>query len=179
VEELLPEPAETPSEAALSGEQPFALMERVSLLSSRMRIHSGHRQRQPRPEWTIGLSPSLSVEHASSSMPSAKAASGLVPIVRATGSPSRQSITGDRQALPAGIENSVRSATHSRLGASAWKSLSTRFFGALASSPLYEPYRFALLNRGTRPCPAISLMTRFAPAAIPMPFSPRRTRLHP
>lgn len=32
-----------PSAAALSGEQPFALIERVRLLSLQMRIHSGHR----------------------------------------------------------------------------------------------------------------------------------------
>lgn len=31
-----------PSAAALSGLQPFALIERVSLCSSQMRIHSGH-----------------------------------------------------------------------------------------------------------------------------------------
>ena len=36
----------------------------------------------------IGFSPSLSVEHASVSMPLANAAFGLVPIVHATGSPS-------------------------------------------------------------------------------------------
>lgn len=40
--------------------------------------------------------------------------------------------------MPAGIENSVRSVTHSMFGLSAWKSLFTRFFGALVSSPLYE-----------------------------------------
>lgn len=33
---------ENPSAAALSGEQPFALIERVNLLSSQMRIHSAH-----------------------------------------------------------------------------------------------------------------------------------------
>ena len=32
-----------PSAAALSGEQPFAPVERVRLLSVQMRIHSGHR----------------------------------------------------------------------------------------------------------------------------------------
>ena len=32
-----------PSAAALSGEQPFALIERVRLLSVQMRIHSSHR----------------------------------------------------------------------------------------------------------------------------------------
>ena len=32
-----------PSAAALSGEQPFAPVERVRLLSLQMRIHSGHR----------------------------------------------------------------------------------------------------------------------------------------
>ena len=36
----------------------------------------------------IGLSPSLSVEHASSSMPLANAAFGLVPIIHVTGIPS-------------------------------------------------------------------------------------------
>ena len=44
----------------------------------------------------IGFLPSLSVEHASGSMPSANAESRLVPIVQATGMPSWQSITGDR-----------------------------------------------------------------------------------
>lgn len=43
---------------------------------------------QPRSEWMIGFSPSLSVEHASASMPLANAESGLVPIVQATGMPS-------------------------------------------------------------------------------------------
>lgn len=45
--------------------------------------------------------------HASRSMPLARAALGLVPIVQATGMPSWQSMTGDRYTLPAGIENSV------------------------------------------------------------------------
>ena len=75
----------------------------------------------------------------------------------ATGSPSWQSMTGDRYALPAGIENPAGSVIHSRFGRSAWKSLSARFFGALAGSPLYKPCRFALLNRGARPCLAVSL----------------------
>ena len=109
----------------------------------------------------IGFSPSLSVEHASASMPLANAESGLVPIVHATGMPSWQSITGDRWALPAGIENSVRSVTHSMFGRSAWKSPSARFAGALVNSPLYEPYRFALLNDGLSPFFVMSLMTRF------------------
>ena len=101
----------------------------------------------------IGFSPSLSVEQASASMPLANAESGLVPIVQATGMPSWQSITGDGQALPAGIENSVRSVTHGMFGRSAWKSPSTRFAGALVSSPLYEPCRFALLDRGHQAVP--------------------------
>ena len=63
----------------------------------------------------------------------------LVPIVQATGIPSQQSITGDRYALPAGMENSVMSVTHRRFGASAWKSRPTRFAGASPPiSPLYE-----------------------------------------
>lgn len=53
----------------------------------------------------IGVSPGLSVAHASRSMPLARAALGLVPIVQATGMPSWQSMTGDRYTLPAGIEN--------------------------------------------------------------------------
>ena len=81
--------------------------------------------------------------------------------------------------MPAGIENSVRSVTHSRFGASAWKSRSARFFGTLAGSPLYELYRFALLDRGTRPCLVMSLMIRFALATIPMSFSSRWIRLYP
>ena len=64
----------------------------------------------------IGVSPGLSVAHASRSMPLARAALGLVPIVQATGMPSWQSMTGDRYTLPAGIENSVMSVTHSRFG---------------------------------------------------------------
>lgn len=86
----------------------------------------------------IGVSPGLSVAHASRSMPLARAALGLVPIVQATGMPSWQSMTGDRYTLPAGIENSVMSVTHSRFGAVAWKSRFTRFAGAPPISPLYE-----------------------------------------
>jgi len=97
----------------------------------------------------------------------------------ATGMPSWRSMTGDRYALPAGIENSVRSVTHSRFGALAWKSRSTGFFGALASSPLYEPYRFALLNGGAGPCGVISRMTRLADTLTPMLSSSRWTRLYP
>ena len=77
------------------------------------------------------------------------------------------------------MENSVRSVTHSVFGRSAWKSLSTRFADALSGSPLYELYRFALLNRGARPCPVMSLMIRFALATIPMPFNSRWIRLYP
>ena len=77
------------------------------------------------------------------------------------------------------MENSVRSVTHSMFGRSAWKSLSTRFAGALVSSPLYELYRFALLNNGTRPCLVISRMTRLADTLTPMPFSSRWIRLYP
>ena len=69
------------------------------------------------------------------------------------------------------MENSVRSVTHSMFGRSAWKSLSTRFFGALVNSPLYEPCRFALLNNGTRPFPVMSLMIRLADTLTPMLFS--------
>ena len=43
VEELLLETAEEPLRGALSGEQPFALIDRVSPCSVQMRIHSGHR----------------------------------------------------------------------------------------------------------------------------------------
>lgn len=81
--------------------------------------------------------------------------------------------------MPAGIENSAGSVTHSMFGRSAWKSRFARFFGALAGSPLYELYRFALLNRGARPCLAVSRMIRFALATIPMLFSSRWTRLYP
>lgn len=82
-------------------------------------------------------------------------------------------------ALPAGIENSVRSVTHSMFGRSAWKSRFTRFFGALVSSPLYELYRFALLNDGLIPFFVMSLMTRFADTLIPMLSGSRWTRLYP
>ena len=73
----------------------------------------------------------------------------------------------------------MRSVTHSMFGRSAWKSRFTRFFGALAGSPLYELYRFALLNRGARPCLAVSRMTRLADTLTPMPFSSRWIRLYP
>ena len=57
--------------------------------------------------------------------------------------PSRQSTMGERHALPAGMRNSVTSATHSPLGLSAWKrclprSSRSRFGGASEISPSYE-----------------------------------------
>ncbi|VUW82325.1 Uncharacterised protein [Bifidobacterium longum subsp. infantis] len=73
----------------------------------------------------------------------------------------------------------MRSVTHSMFGRSAWKSRFTRFFGALVSSPLYELYRFALLDRGTRPCEVISRMIRLADTLTPMLFSSRWIRLYP
>ena len=77
------------------------------------------------------------------------------------------------------MENSVRFMAHGMFGRSAWKSRFARFFGALVSSPLYELYRFALLNRGTRPCEVISRMIRLADTLTPMPFSSRWIRLYP
>ena len=62
---------------------------------------------------------------------------------------------------------------------SAWKSPSARFAGALVNSPLYEPYRFALLNDGLSPFFVMSLMTRFADTLIPMLSGSRWTRLYP
>lgn len=102
-----------------------------------------------------------------------------MPIVQATGMPPWRPMTGDRYTLPAGIANSVMSVTHNRFGASAWKSRFTGFFGALVSSPLYELYRFALLNSGTGPCGVISRMTRLADALTPMLFGSRWTRPYP
>ena len=55
----------------------------------------------------IGVSPGLGVAHASRSMPLARAALGLVPIVQATGMPSWQSMTGDRYTLPVYFVKSV------------------------------------------------------------------------
>ena len=86
-------------------------------------------------------------------------------------------MTGDRYALPAGMLNSVRSVTHSMFGLPAWKSRFTRFSGAFVSSPLYEPYRFALLYRGTRPFAVMSLMMRLADTVTSMPLSSRWMRL--
>ena len=51
-----------------------------------------------------------------------------------------------------------------------------RRLGRLA---LYEPYRFALLNRGARPCEVISRMTRLADTLTPMLSGSRWTRLYP
>lgn len=67
------------------------------------------------------------------------------------------------------MENSVRSMAHGMFGRSAWKSRFARFFGALVSSPLYELYRFALLNRGTRPCLVMSLMIGLATVCWTVP----------
>ena len=47
------------------------------------------------------------------------------------------------------------------------------------SSPLYELYRFALLNDGLIPFFVMSLMTRFADTLIPMLSGSRWTRLYP
>ena len=62
-------------------------------------------------------------------------------IVQATDIPSKQSITGLRYVLPAGIWNCVTSVSQSLLGASARKARATRFLGASPISPLYELYR--------------------------------------
>ena len=90
-----------PSAAALSGLQPFALMERVSPCSSQMPIHPGHR-----------FSGSLdgAVDDRTLAVPERGARLAQHPvgqlgvrpgadIVQATGIPSWQSITGDRYAL--------------------------------------------------------------------------------
>ena len=45
--------------------------------------------------------------------------------------------------------------------------------------PLYELYRFALLNDGLIPFFVMSLMTRFADTLIPMLSGSRWTRLYP
>lgn len=80
------------------------------------------------------------MRNASSSIVLAISASGRSLIDQATGIPSKQSITGLRYALPAGIRNCVTSVSQSLLGASARKSRATRFPGASPISPLYELY---------------------------------------
>ena len=79
-------------------------------------------------------------------MPLANAESGPVPIVQATGMPSWQSITGDRQALPAGIENSVRSVTHSMFG----RSVPGSFSASLHRLPHHRVLQFQLLDPAAR-----------------------------
>lgn len=61
---------------------------------------------------------------AASNMVFTSSASGRVPIDQLIISPSKQSIMGDRYALPAGIWNSVMSVCHFSFGAEAWKSIS-------------------------------------------------------
>ncbi|WP_259306164.1 hypothetical protein, partial [Bifidobacterium longum] len=86
--------------AALSGEQPFALMERVSPKRSMSASHPGHRQWRPRSECTRGRAFPGSVEAASSGIRLAGSALGLKPAVYATILPSKQSTGGERHALP-------------------------------------------------------------------------------
>ena len=71
-------------------------------------------------------------------MECASSAFGLSPMLHATGIPSKQSITGLRYTLPAGMENCVMSVSHFSFGASAWKSRATRLSGAALISPAYE-----------------------------------------
>jgi hypothetical protein len=54
---------------------------------------------------------------AASNMVFTSSASGRVPIVQLMTSPSKQSITGDRYRLPAGMWNSVMSVNHFSFGA--------------------------------------------------------------
>ena len=61
---------------------------------------------------------------------------GEVPIVHVTGSPSKQSITGDKYTFPSGRENSVISVSHFSLGRSDLKSRLIRFSTAGEISPL-------------------------------------------
>lgn len=89
-----------PSAAALSGEQPFALMERVSPKRSMSPSHPGHRQWHPRSECTRGRAFPGSVEAAFSGIRLASSALGLKPAVYATILPSKQSTGGERHALP-------------------------------------------------------------------------------
>ena len=56
-------------------------------------------------------------------------------MVQFTAIPSKQSMIGDRQTLPAGIWNSVMSVSHFLLGAAAWKSRLMMFSGAGLISP--------------------------------------------
>jgi hypothetical protein len=62
-------------------------------------------------------------------------ASGCVPIDQLMTKPSKQSMTGERYTLPAGIWNSVMSVSHFSFGAAAWKSRLMRFSGARLISP--------------------------------------------
>ena len=60
--------------------------------------------------WLTGRSPSGSLDASASSMEFTSSALGEVDCVQATHIPSKQSIMGLKQALPAGTENSVMSA---------------------------------------------------------------------
>lgn len=75
------------------------------------------------------------VSIATSSIVFTSCASGRMLIVQLTTLPSKQSITGDRYTLPAGMWNSEMSVSHFSLGAPAVKSRLTRFSGAGLISP--------------------------------------------
>lgn len=88
--------------------------------------------------WLTGRSPSGNLDASASSMEFTGSALGEVDCAQATHIPSRQSIMGFKQALPAGMENSVMSVGQRRFGSSAWKSCFTMFSGASPISPLQE-----------------------------------------
>ncbi len=88
----------------------------------------------------MGWSFSPSHSHAPSSDELAISASGEAGIDQPGGMPSKQSTTGDRHALPAGMRNSVTSVIHGSLGLPARKwclhrSSRSRLGGASEISP--------------------------------------------
>lgn len=93
-----------------------------------------------------GCSPSGNLDAAAYSMEFTSSALGEVDCVQATHIPLKQSIMGLKQALPAGMENSVMSMSQRQFGPSAWKSRFTMFSGASPISPLQELY-LRLLGR--------------------------------
>lgn len=124
-----------PSHLALPGLQPFPGIDLTRPFSSHILIHPGQRQWQPRSEWILGWSPSLSRLHAPGSDGLAISASGEVETGQLGGMPPEQPAMGERHALPAGMRDPVTSVIHSSLGPSAWKwclprSSRSRFSGA-------------------------------------------------
>ena len=83
--------------------------------------------------WALSLG--LASLMAASSIELAISAFGEVDVVQLTMEPSKQSRTGERQGLSAGIENCVTSVSHRKLGSPAAKSCLTLFPGCSVISP--------------------------------------------